>query len=96
MDYNRVVKGLKGLSEEELIRRIEKHFDVTSDFKDKSPLKPHEFGMYLKGKWRRLRIKEDGIGQRRNSSRNWMSGSFRTELLSPMPGNSGSNDRQED
>ena len=64
MDYNRVVKGLKGLSEEELIRRIEKHFDVTSDFKDKSPSKPHEFGMYLKGKWRRLRIKEDGIGQK--------------------------------
>lgn len=85
MDYNRVVKGLKGLSEEELIRRIEKHFDVTSDFKDKSPSKPHEFGMYLKGKWRRLRIKEDGIGQKELIEKLdvWL---LQDRLLSPVLG----------
>jgi uncharacterized protein (DUF1015 family) len=85
MDYNRVVKDLKGLSDEDLIRGIEKHFDVTSDFKDKSPSKPHEFGMYLKGKWRRLRIKEDGIGQKELIEKLdvWL---LQDQLLSPVLG----------
>ena len=85
MDYNRVVKGLKGLSEEELIRRIESNFDVTPDFKAKSPSKPHEFGMYLKGKWRRLRMKEEGIGQRELIEKLdvWL---LQNQLLSPVLG----------
>jgi uncharacterized protein (DUF1015 family) len=64
MDYNRVVKDLNGLSEEELIQRIQKHFNMIPDFKDKSPARPHEFGMYLKGNWYGLRIKGDELGRR--------------------------------
>jgi uncharacterized protein (DUF1015 family) len=64
MDYNRVVKGLNGLSQEELLRKIGSNFEVTSDSRAESPARPHEFGMYLKGKWLRLRMKEERIGQR--------------------------------
>ncbi len=61
MDYNRVVKDLNGLSEEELIRRIQDSFDVSPDFRERSPGRPREFGMYLKGKWYRLQAKGDKI-----------------------------------
>jgi len=64
MDYNRVVKDLNGLGEEELIHRIQKPFNVCSNFKDKSPSRPHEFGMYLKGKWYRLNVKDDRLKER--------------------------------
>jgi uncharacterized protein (DUF1015 family) len=63
MDYNRAVKDLNGLSEEELIRRIRDDFHVYPDFKNRLPSQPHEFGMYLKGKWHRLQIKGERIGQ---------------------------------
>jgi len=64
LDYNRVVKDLNGLSEEDLIRKIRDHFIVIPDFKGKSPSKPHEFGMYLKGEWYKLQVKEDRFEQR--------------------------------
>ncbi len=57
MDYNRVVKDLNGLSPDELIRRIEKNFNVSPHFENKSPSRPHHFGMYLQGKWYRLEMK---------------------------------------
>lgn len=63
LDYNRVVRDLNGLREEELINRIQDRFSVFPDFKDRSPAHPHEFGMYLGGKWYGLRAKEDRIGQ---------------------------------
>ncbi len=63
MDYNRAVRDLNGLREEDLINRIQDRFSVSPDFKDRSPARAHEFGMYLGGKWYRLRAKEDRIGQ---------------------------------
>ena len=62
MDYNRIVKDLNGLTEEELISRIERNFSVSADFKDKSPSRPHETGMYLNGKWYRLKARMEGLG----------------------------------
>ena len=64
MDYNRVVKGLNGLSRDELIRRIEANFDVTPRFEAKSPSRPHEFGMYLQGEWYGLRVREERTGRK--------------------------------
>ena len=64
MDYNRVIRDLNGLSEEELIGRIQKNFNVSSDFKNKSPSRPHEFGMYLKGKWYRLEVTGDKLSEK--------------------------------
>jgi uncharacterized protein (DUF1015 family) len=54
MDYNRVVRDLNGLTEEEFLKRIGDHFRVEEDYGAKAPARPHEFGMYLKGGWRRL------------------------------------------
>ncbi len=85
MDYNRVVKGLNGLAPEELIRKIQANFEVTPHFQAKSPSRPHEFGMYLHGKWYRLRIGEEKIGQRDLIEKLdvWL---LQNELLTPVLG----------
>lgn len=59
MDYNRVVKDLKGLSEAEFLDKVSDGFFLTDNFTEKAPEQFHEFGMYLKGCWYRLRAKED-------------------------------------
>jgi len=59
MDYNRVVQDLNGLSESEFLERVGRAFEVEdapeSPFK---PLKRHDFGMCLLGKWYRLTARE--------------------------------------
>ncbi|ACJ75279.1 hypothetical protein H17ap60334_00355 [Thermosipho africanus H17ap60334] len=59
LDYNRVVKDLNGLSEEEFLNKVSEKFDV--ERVEKSPYKPtkkHEFGMYLNKKWYKLTPKK--------------------------------------
>jgi uncharacterized protein (DUF1015 family) len=52
IDYNRVVKDLNGLSEEEFLARLSKGFSITEKgSKIFKPAKLHEFSMYLGGKW---------------------------------------------
>ncbi|MBN1951752.1 MAG: DUF1015 domain-containing protein [Bacteroidales bacterium] len=52
IDYNRVVRDLNGLSEEEFVREIEKNFRVKKAGKEiVKPSKLHEMTMYLKGEW---------------------------------------------
>lgn len=58
MDYNRVVKDLNGLSEEEFFDKINKNFSVTKVTKAFSPNEAHEFGMYLNGRWYQLNALE--------------------------------------
>jgi uncharacterized protein (DUF1015 family) len=70
MDYNRVVKNLNGLSEDEFLKAISGKFTVggsqlTSE--TAKPSKPHTFGMYLKSSWYQLAakkeiVREDPIG----------------------------------
>jgi len=52
MDYNRVVKDLGGITQDEFIDRVGAVFDIShapeSPYK---PVKRHEFGMCLFGKW---------------------------------------------
>jgi uncharacterized protein (DUF1015 family) len=59
IDYNRTVRDLNGLTPEELIRKLEKGFNInekgTSIYK---PDKLHNFSMYLEGKWYSLSAKE--------------------------------------
>ncbi|MDR1846985.1 MAG: DUF1015 family protein [Bacteroidales bacterium] len=59
IDYNRVVKDLNGLSEEEFLTKINDTFKVekmgTEIYK---PAKLHEFSMYLNHNWYRLTAKE--------------------------------------
>lgn len=57
-DYNRVVRDLGGWSEKEYLRTIAQSFELAPDYREKSPRNAREFGMYLKGKWFRLRPRE--------------------------------------
>jgi len=59
IDYNRVVKDLNGLSEEELISKLKEVFDVEEMGEEiYKPSKLHEFSMYISGKWYKLNAKE--------------------------------------
>jgi len=57
MDYNRLVKDLNGLTEEEFINKLREKFEVTPTGESK-PAARHEFGMFLNGKWHTLRAKQ--------------------------------------
>jgi uncharacterized protein (DUF1015 family) len=54
MDYNRVVKDLYGLSQEEFFNRINKNFTIEKEKEAYAPKEPHNFGMYLDRKWYKL------------------------------------------
>lgn len=59
MDYNRVVKDLNGMSEEEFIAKVSEKFEVTK-FDGEGQLKPsrkHTFGMFLGETWYELEAK---------------------------------------
>ena len=57
-DYNRVVKDLNSLSEAEFLNRIGSSFDIESSNGAVKPRAKHEFGLLMKGAWRRLRAKQ--------------------------------------
>jgi len=56
--YNRVVKDLNGLSTEAFLDEIKKMFDVVEDGAD-TPKNRGEYGMYLDGRWRTLKLRGD-------------------------------------
>ena len=64
MGYNRAIKDLNGLSEKEFLRRIQERFVVSPNVTQKSPSTLHEVGMYLRGKWFRLQVRESELGQK--------------------------------
>jgi uncharacterized protein (DUF1015 family) len=51
MAYNRVVADLRGRSPEELLVEIGSVLDVVENIDAVMPSRPHEFGMYLDGRW---------------------------------------------
>jgi uncharacterized protein (DUF1015 family) len=56
LDYNRVVKDLNGLGEEAFLARVRERFDVGPAGAAK-PDAARSFGMFLGGRWHRLRAK---------------------------------------
>ncbi len=59
LDYNRVVKDLNGMSDEQFLEKLSKNFVVTK--KGAEPYRPaqlHEFSLYLGGAWYSLKLKE--------------------------------------
>mgnify|MGYP000781440643 CR=1 FL=1 len=59
IDYNRVVKDLNGLSEEEFLAKLEKNFVVEEKGADiYKPVALHNFSLYLAGKWYSLTAKQ--------------------------------------
>ena len=64
MDYNRVVKDLNGLSEEEFLARIAEHFTIEKKgIEAYRPAKKGEFGMYLNDTWYCLTAHEDILSE---------------------------------
>ena len=52
MDYNRVVKDLNGLSEDDFLKKVQVLFDVKPVGRaDRKPQKKGDFSMYLNGQW---------------------------------------------
>jgi uncharacterized protein (DUF1015 family) len=61
-DFNRVVKDLNGLSEEDFIKQLSKKFIVTEKGEEiYKPAQKHNFSMYLNNKWYSLDAKKDII-----------------------------------
>ena len=64
IDYNRVVKDLNGLTEEEFLKALEEDFEIEDlrlkieNFNDVKPKGLHSFSLYLGGKWYSLTAKE--------------------------------------
>lgn len=58
LDYNRVVKDLNGLSENELITQLSENFIIEENKGQYRPESLHTFGMYLDGRWYKLKAKE--------------------------------------
>lgn len=70
IDYNRVIKDLNGLTEEQFLKKLEEHFVVENKGKNEyRPNKLHNFSLYLGGNWYSLTAKpgtyddNDPIGQ---------------------------------
>ncbi len=58
MDYNRVVKTLNGLSEEDFLNALKNDFIIEEQSSAYKPEAPHMFGLYLNNKWYKLTSKE--------------------------------------
>lgn len=54
--YNRVVRDLNRLDPEAFLERVAERFDVEASSGPVEPSRPAEFGLYLPGRWYRLRI----------------------------------------
>lgn len=62
MDYNRVVKDLNGLTEEEFIEKLKEKFNIELYEKNQyTPETKGNIGMYLGNKWHKLTIKNKYI-----------------------------------
>lgn len=59
MPYNRVVRDLAGMTEEEFMEKLTESFDITSSDTSVSPAKKADFGMYLNRKWYLLTAHSD-------------------------------------
>ena len=64
-DYNRTVKDLNGLSEEEFFSKVEESFYLSKSESNKpvSPKNKHEFGMYMNKQWFILRSKDGSFDE---------------------------------
>ena len=67
MDYNRVIKDLNGLSNEDFLQKLEEKFSIEKTEKAYRPGDLHQFGLYMNNQWYQLIAKpgtytEDPIG----------------------------------
>lgn len=63
--YNRVIKDLNGLSEEELLEKIKQKFEIVFEGREAFvPEEKHNFGMYIDGKWYGLKVKPGSFDEK--------------------------------
>ena len=86
-DYNRTVKDLNGLSEEEFFSKVKESFYLSKSEGNKpvTPKKKHEFGMYMNKQWFILRAK-DGSFDESNSIDSLDVSILQNNLLNPILG----------
>ena len=58
LDYNRVVKDLNGLSNEDFLQKLNEAFIVVQEDGAVAPKELHQFGMYLNNQWYTLKAKQ--------------------------------------
>ncbi|MDX8410452.1 MAG: DUF1015 family protein [Mariprofundaceae bacterium] len=58
-DYNRIVRDLNGLDEDVFLARIAQAFQIEAKAAEVRPARAGEFGMYLPGRWFRLKLRTD-------------------------------------
>ena len=61
MDYNRVVKDLNGLTEEEYLGKVSEKFSIRELSEEKKPEHRGQMTMYLHGRWYEMEEKEEYI-----------------------------------
>ncbi len=59
LDYNRLVRDLRGMTPAQFLEKIGNAFAVTKAGAPVRPAMPGEFGLYLAGGWHRLQLRED-------------------------------------
>lgn len=83
--YNRVVKDLNGLTENEFLVKLNEKFDV-AETDAKEPKKRGEFGLYLGGKWYRLRLADAEFLDRADAIEKLDVSILQNYLLTPILG----------
>jgi uncharacterized protein (DUF1015 family) len=63
MPYNRVVKDLNGQSSAEFMERVAQTFEISESPDPVLPETRHCFGMYLDGRWYRLRLQPGNVDE---------------------------------
>jgi uncharacterized protein (DUF1015 family) len=61
LDYNRIVRDLKGLSVEEFLAALAPRFSIARAERPVRPKRPNEFGMYVPGQWFRLTLAAEHV-----------------------------------
>jgi len=59
LDYNRVVRDLRGMTPAQFLTRVSGAFSIEPAGAAVRPGAPGEFGLYLEGRWQRLRIRPE-------------------------------------
>ncbi len=85
LPYNRVVKGLNGMSVEQLLERASKRFTITPHSNPVVPDRNYRFGLYCDKKWFELDAKE-GSYETESPSESIDSAVLSSNFLSPILG----------
>lgn len=83
MDYNRTVKDLNGMGEDEFLQKLEEKFEIEPKQSAYKPQKRHTFGLYLGKKWYKLSLKE-GIADESDPLARLDVSVLQNEVFSPL------------